>query len=288
MVHRSGGQLEEDGVPGISTLAAARAHARSLAGEDSPTARTTPSTTAIDLPEGVAAADVLWDEVIGPGGYASRALPRGAILRITDTEGDACVQLLVYDAANPAERLNVADTVKVQWQAYLGRGALLLSDMGRVLLTVVDDTSERHDCLCGSSTAAANAARYGDGLVSGPSPAARDLLCLGVAKHGLSRADVGPNVNLFKSARVAPDGALRLDGEPVPGAYVELRAELPVLVVLADSPHPIDDRPSYRATPVRCTAWCASHPDPDPCRATSPERQRAFENADEHRRVAPA
>ena len=66
--------------------------------------------------------------------------PRDAVLRIADVDGDACVQLLVFNADAPAERLNVADTVKVQWQAYLGPGALLLSDMGRVLMTIVGDT----------------------------------------------------------------------------------------------------------------------------------------------------
>jgi uncharacterized protein YcgI (DUF1989 family) len=32
--------------------------------------------------------------------------------------------VLVYNAEHPTERLNVADTVKVQWQAYLGLGSL--------------------------------------------------------------------------------------------------------------------------------------------------------------------
>ena len=63
-----------------------------------------------------------------------------------DIDGDACVQLLVHSAQRPAERLNVADTVKVQWQAYPGTGTVLLSDMGRALMTVVDDTSAHHDC----------------------------------------------------------------------------------------------------------------------------------------------
>ena len=32
-------------------------------------------------------------------------------------------------------KLNVADTIKVQWNGYLGEGKLLLSDMGRVLMS---------------------------------------------------------------------------------------------------------------------------------------------------------
>ncbi len=276
--------MEPEPQVSTSTLDSARAHARAqAAGAVAPI--TVPSTAAADLPPHVDAGEVIWDETIAVGGYASRVVPRGAIVRLTDVEGDACANVLVFDAANPVERLNVADTVKVQWQAYLGPGALLLSDMGRVLMTFVDDTSARHDCLCGCSTARANAARYGDGRVSGASPAGRDLLCLGAMKHGLGRVDVGPNVNLFKGVRVDDDGALHLDGAPAPGATVELRAETAVIIVVANAPHPLDDRPSYTGTPLRITAWRASHPEPDPFRATSPERERAFLNADELRRA---
>jgi uncharacterized protein YcgI (DUF1989 family) len=34
----------------------------------------------------------------------------------------------------------VADTIKVQWNGYLGKGKLLLSDMGRVLMSILQDT----------------------------------------------------------------------------------------------------------------------------------------------------
>jgi uncharacterized protein YcgI (DUF1989 family) len=85
-----------------------------------------------DLPTGVPADDLLWEETIAAGGYASRRLQRGARLRLIDLKGDACASLLLFNADMPTERLNVADTVKVQWNAYLGQGKLLLSDMGRV------------------------------------------------------------------------------------------------------------------------------------------------------------
>ena len=41
------------------------------------------------------------------------------MLRLADLDGDACVHVIVHNAAPTGERLNVADTVKVQWQAYL-------------------------------------------------------------------------------------------------------------------------------------------------------------------------
>jgi urea carboxylase-associated protein 2 len=267
--------------PGTSTLEQARAHARAQAAAATGAGPTVPPTAATDLPGHVDPDVVIWDEVIDGGGYASRVLPRGTVVRITDVDGDACVQLLAHVVANPAERLNVADTVKVQWQAYLGRGSLLLSDMGRVLLTLIDDTSTRHDCLCGSSNRRTNDARYGDGSVWGASPNGRDLLALAAAKHDLGRVDLPPPMNLFKGVPVAGDGALGFDGEPRPGAYVELRAEVDVLLLLALTPHPLDPRDGYTVSPIRCTAWRASRPENDPWRSSTPERARAFENTDE-------
>ena len=269
-------------MPKTSTLADARNHARSLAGTAGTAGRTIPSTAATDLPTAVDAEDVVWDERIDLGNYASSALPRGAVMRITDLEGDACIQLLVYNAANPAERINVMDTVKVQWQAYLERGALLLSDMGRVLMTVVADSSARHDCLCGCSTRRTNTARYGDGTLSGPTPSGRDLLAVAGAKHGLDRRDVAPGVNLFKGVRVDDDGALKYDGTATAQTLVEFRTEVDVIVLLANTPHPLDDRAEYTGTPARVTAWRAEPAtSDDPFRSASPERLRAFQNTDE-------
>lgn len=274
----------ESMAPPTATLAGARDHARSLAGAATDVGPTVPAASAHDVPTEAAGARILWAETIGTGDYASRRLPRGAVLRISDPLGDACVQLLVHNAQQTAERINVADTVKVQWQAYLGTGAVLLSDMGRVLMSIVADTSERHDCLCGASVRAANGRRYGDAWAGGSHPSGRDLLALGVAKFGLSRRDVAPSINLFKTVRVDDAGSLQLDGAPRPGTHVDLRAEMEVIVTLSNTPHPLDQHAEYVATPVRCIAWMPSAP-PDgdvAFRTSSPERARAFENTDEY------
>lgn len=270
-------------VPDTSTPLAARDHARSMAGARVTTMPTLPAREARDLPDGVEAERVVWDETIGPGGYASRVLARGSRLRITDVEGDACVSLLVYNAAHPVERLNVADTVKVQWNAYLGKGALLLSDMGRVLMSIAGDTSERHDTFAGCSSERTNRAKYGDGANHGPTPNARDRFLLALAKHGLGRKDVMPNVNLFKGVRIEEDGGMTLLGDPTrAGAHVELRAEMDVLVVLANTPHVLDDRAGYHATPVRLLASRGERtPEDDPIRSSTPERTRAFQNTED-------
>lgn len=249
---------------------------------------TVPPADAADLPPGVAPDDVLFDEVVAPGAATSFVVPRGGHVRFADLDGDACAGVLLHRWYRPAERLNVADTVKVQWQAYLGPGSLLLSAMGRVLAAVVEDTSGRHDCLCGTTTRARNEQRYGDGAVDGPHPNGRDRLAVVLAKHGLARRDIAPNVNLFKGVRVAPDGELVFDGEPRPGTHVTLRAELALLVSVVDVPHPLDPRSTYEVGRLRVTAWRGEPAGvDDPARAASPEATRAYLNTEQEALVCP-
>jgi urea carboxylase-associated protein 2 len=262
----------------------ARAHARAMAGTRVEAMPTVPADTATGLPKGVARESVVWDEVIAGGGYASRRLGRGARLRLTDLRGDACSSLLLFNAELPTERLNVADTIKVQWNGYLEAGRVLLSDMGRALASLLDDTAGTHDVFCGASNQASNTRKYGDGFNHGDHPNARDRFFLGAAKFGLGRKDIHPCINLFKGVRVAADGATEPKIGPfAAGRHVTLRAEMELIVVLANCPHVLDPRPRYVVTPVRATAWRgpAAPPD-DPVRNATPEGLRAFLNTEDY------
>lgn len=262
---------------------AARDHARSMAGTVVDAMPVLPP-VADDLPGGVPASDLVWEETIAAGGYATRRLARGTRLRLIDLKGDACASLLIFNAEVPSERLNVADTVKVQWNAYLGQGKLLLSDMGRVLMSLLEDSAGTHDAFCGTSNAATNAAKYGEGRNSGPYPSGRDRFLLGAAKHGLQRRDVHPCVNLFKGARIAADGTIVPQIGPfAPGRSVILRAEMDVIVVIANCPHVLDPRPAWSVSPLRATAWRGPiTPEDDPIRTATPEGLRAFLNVEDY------
>ncbi|WP_022683852.1 urea amidolyase associated protein UAAP1 [Sphingobium bisphenolivorans] len=262
---------------------AARDHARRMAGTRVEAMPVLPP-AADDLPDDVPAGDLLWEETIAAGGYATRRLARGARLRLIDLKGDACASLLIFNADMPSERLNVADTVKVQWNAYLGQGKLLLSDMGRVLMSFLSDDAGTHDAFCGTSNAAANEARYGEGRNSGAYPNGRDRLLLGAAKHGLQRRDVHPCVNLFKGARIEGDGGIAPQIGPfAPGRSLILRAEMDVIVVIANCPHVLDPRKQWTVTPLRATAWRGPvTPQDDPIRTATPEGLRAFENVEDY------
>jgi urea carboxylase-associated protein 2 len=242
-----------------------------------------PASTWPAPPEGIAPDALVWAETVAGGSYTHKVLARGTELRLTDLAGDACAHLLLYVADRPWERLNAADTVKVLWNAYITEGHLLLSDQGRVLASVVADSSGKHDALCGTSTAARNTALYGDGSPQGASPAGRELLKLAALKNGLEPRDLPPSLSFFQAVRVIADGKLEFTGSAGPGASVTLRAEQPLTVLIANVPHPVDPRPEYVSTPLEVLAWRARPTAPgDPLWDATPEGRRAFLNTADH------
>lgn len=266
-----------------ATTAGARAHARAQEGtvvEDGPTV---PAATWPSPPPGVESDRVVWAERIAGGGYGHRVLARGTTVRLTDLAGDACAHVLLYNADMPWERLNVADTVKVQWQVYPGTGQLLLSDQARVLASVAEAAPGHHDAVYGASSQARNEQRYGDGSPQGASPAGRELFVLAAAKHGLGRRDVPPSVSFFQGVRIDDTGGPRFEGSAGPGATVVLRAEMPVVLLVANAAHPLDPREDYVCTPLEVLAWRdgATMPD-DPVWSAIPEGRRAFENTHDY------
>jgi hypothetical protein len=261
------------------SVLSARDDARAQGGQSSEWMPYLPASSSPCAPSDVDPAALVWAEVIAPGGYSHKIVARGTRLRFEDPTGDACAHLVVYNALEMVERLNVADTQKIPWQAYLGAGHPLLSGDGRVLATVATDTSGRHDAFCGTSTDAWNEQKYGDSRPEGPTPSGRGLLVKAAAKHGLTRRDLPPSVSLFQGVRVGDQGQLLWQGSAGAGTYVELIAELPLLVLVANVAHPLDPRPDYVVGPLRAHAWRGTATSPgDPGFAKTPELERAYLN----------
>src|ERR1700758_463486 len=261
------------------TVALARADARAQGGRAADAMPYLPASSTPYPPPGVEPGALTWAETVAGGNYAHKVVARGTRVRLEDVTGDACAHVLVYNALEPWERLNVADTVKIPWQAYLGAGHPLLSGDGRVLATVVADDSGMHDALCGTSTARANQAKYGDSAPQGPSPSGRELFTLAAAKHGLAPRDLPPSISFFQGVRVGPDGGLAFTGSAGPGKAVELLAELPLIILIANVPHPVDPRPAYACGPLRVHAWRSRPTGPaDPRWDATPEALRYYLN----------
>ena len=225
---------------------------------------------------------MIFEETLHGGGMWSWTIRRHHTLRITDLEGGANVGLMAYNADAPVDRLNLPDTLKAQYTGKLTRGHVLMSDMGRALLSITADTCCWHDPLGGHGNAALVREKYGE---RGYQHArndwhrnAHDNFLVELAKHGLGARDLVANVNLF--SRLDTDDEGRLTFHPAnshPGASIDLRAEMNVLVILNTCQHPLDPHPAYAPKPVKLTLLKTPPPAPDDyCRNFRGENARSF------------
>jgi uncharacterized protein len=225
---------------------------------------------------------ILWEETVWPGASWSHVLKRGTALRIADIEGGANVGALFYNFECPVERYNMPDTLKAQHIARLTRGFVLYSDMGRVLCSVVEDTVGWHDPIGGCSNAALVTFKYGEARYQEHRNQChkngRDSFLVEMSKWGLGPRDLTSNVNFFSRVDVTEGGAMSYHaGNSAPGSYVELRAEMNVLIVLNTCQHPLDPNPEYAPKPVQLSISRAAPVEPDdPCRLSRPENARGF------------
>ncbi len=212
-------------------------------------------------------ADPIHVETIPGGWYWSTSLKAGDTIRIAQDAGPSAVSMIAWSATDTSERLNLPDTVKVQWTTAVGKGRVLFTDMGRVMFSVTEAASTAHDALVGGSTSATHPSQRNT----------RDNFILVAGKLGLDRRDIPSAIAFFAPLRVDADGAFQWREDlRVSGDYVELRAEMDLVVALSNCPHPLDPDPA--SAPVTVTRFRLPVAADDLCRTATAEAVRGFEN----------
>ncbi len=238
------------------------------------------STTAVDPQL------VLWEELVPGGAHWSGVLRRGTTLRLTDVKGGANVSMLFYNYGEKLERYNMADTLKGQHTAFLTKGNVCYSDMGRVMCSITQDTCGWHDTICGVSSANMVRRKYGEARYQERHNDyyrnGYDSLLNELGKYGLGKRDLVANLNLFSKVTVDDAGAMKFhEGNSREGDFIDLRFEMHALVVLSTCQHPLDPCLEYRPADVKLSAWRSGAAGVDDlCRNACPENQRAFINTE--------
>jgi uncharacterized protein len=175
---------------------------------------------------------------------------KGQTLRIEDSYGQQAIDTLFYCLDNHAERYSNQDTMREQGAAYISVGTKIMSNEGRVMLTVTADSCGRHDTAAGACSCESNTVRFGHETKY--LHACRDNFILEVSKHGMSKRDIVPNINFFMNVPIKPNGEMTIvDGISKPGDHVELVAEMDVLCVISNCPQINNPCNGFDPTPIR-------------------------------------
>jgi urea carboxylase-associated protein 1 len=197
---------------------------------------------------------VLSDVTVPARAPYSATLKAGQTMRIIDLESQQAVDALFYNAHDTTERYSAQDTLAAQSAAgqkfYLETGAVLLSNEGRAMLTITADTCGFHDTCAGACSCESNTVRFGHETKF--MHACRENFLIELGKYGLGKRDLVSNVNFFMNVPIRPDGELTVDdGVSEPGGYVDLRAEMDLLVLISNCPQVNNPCNGFTPTPIR-------------------------------------
>src|SRR6201996_7347016 len=200
--------------------------------------------------------NALHDFTVKAGDPFVHEIRQGQRVRIVDLQGNQSVDTLFYNAHDYSDRYSAQDTIRDQRNIYLTTGTRLMSNYGRVLLTIVADTCGRHDTLGGACAAESNMVRYD--ITKRYMHACRQSFMKGIQlwDRGLDKRDITSNINFFMNVPVTPEGGLTFaDGVSDAGKYVELVAEMDVLMVVSNCPQLNNPCNGYDPTPVQILIW---------------------------------
>ena len=170
----------------------------------------------------------VYSETVKAGTGWMHIVNKGQILRIVDLRGNQSVDMLLYNAGNPAER-------------YMFR--------------VVADTCGEHDTLGSGCSAEGNVIRYTDRTRYMHS--CRDTFVRNFLETpGMDKRDQTCNLNFFTKVLLDGNGRLEFaDGISGPGKYVDLLAEMDVLVLVSNCAQLNNPCNDYNPTPVEMIIW---------------------------------
>lgn len=228
--------------------------------------------------------DKQWSKTLPAGGKWSAVIGKGKLIQLTALGEGANLSMLLYNARDLTERYNMSDTLKAQHTSHLSKGHVLMSDNGFAMASLVEDELGWHDPISGYTTRQQTDMKYGvttyqelrnDWLRSGQENFAVELV-----RNGLGARDLVPVVNLFSKVSCDANGDMRFSaGHCAAGVSVTLRTEMDVLLLLSNTPHPLDPAAVYPSVPIAINIRAASPLEADDCCLNfRPENRRAFEN----------
>ncbi|MFD2213372.1 urea amidolyase associated protein UAAP1 [Metabacillus endolithicus] len=230
----------------------------------------------------------IWNKTIPAGGKWSGTIGKGKLVKFTALGKGANLSTIMYHANQLTERYNMPDTLKAQHTSHLTKGHVLMSDNGRVLTSIVEDSLGWHDSISGYTSRKETDEKYGittyqelrnNWLRSGEENFAVELV-----RNGLGVRDLVPVLNLFSKVFCDKNGDMHyVEDHCYEGATVTLRTEMDTLFIFSNTPNPLDLRNEYSSVPIQIEVFDAEPvKDDDVCVNFRPENKRAFENTWEY------
>ncbi|WP_375104352.1 DUF1989 domain-containing protein [Paenibacillus sp. RS8] len=174
-------------------------------------------------------------------------LDKGQIVRVTDVEGEQVADFAAYNAVHPNERIDPGVTIDALGKMNVLPGDILYSNQYRPLLTIIKDTVGRHDFI----NSACRPEMYEVLYNKKEHASCYNNLNEALAEFGLPAPDQHYPFNLFMNTVIDPSGKVSVE-RPLSkaGDYIELRAEMDLIIAISACPCSESVCNGYKCTPI--------------------------------------
>ena len=184
--------------------------------------------------------------LLAPETGIALTIATGDRLRVTDLEGGQVVDMAIFNATNPREKLSLSYS-RSRYQPEDGAtfypgdkllvGDVLRSTIYREMMRIVEETPEPKG-VHGVDGRMCNRHLY-DAYGLGPKDGCQEILSAAIAPHGLGPEDIPDCMDLFMDYHHDCAKGSWVIGECVskPGDYIEFEALMDCLVALSNCPY---------------------------------------------------
>jgi uncharacterized protein len=173
-------------------------------------------------------------------------LRRGQLLRVIDPYGEQVSDLAAFGRDHRVEWLSSGRTIDYNNTIFFTSGHALYSNRSRVMLTIGCDTVGRHDFLYTPCSQETFTLLYKH---DGSHPSCFENLSRCLTDFGVPPDNIPTTFNIFMNVEVASDGGLAVrPPRSKPGDYIELRAEMDLIVGLTACSAEMSN--NYRFKPI--------------------------------------
>lgn len=233
--------------------------------------------------------NVVLNEVLPSSVKWSKIIKRGQTVQLKALGENASLSAMFYNASNVAERFNSADTVKIQWNAFLEKGKVLFSEMGRVLFAITEDsTNGLLDTLGGISNDRIVKENFKEEATFESCRNAyyksdRENFLIELGKYDMGKKDLIPALNLFRKVDVKEGSQLHLNERKAnKGDVIELTAHMDVLLILSNTPHAMDKSGVYNPSDIEISIFESIPFSEEDYKDFSDEAKRGFINTNRY------
>ncbi|MGY1740085.1 MULTISPECIES: DUF1989 domain-containing protein [unclassified Blastococcus] len=185
-------------------------------------------------------------------GYGAFTMRASNVLRIVDSEGQQVADLVAFNLHDHQERLNGESTMLLNGTYNPRQGHVVYTDDCNPMFTIIDDRVGRNYPGALMCTQEMNLIRYGvPGTLN-----CRDNLTAALRPYGIGMKEIPGAFTPFMNVIHHPDGRAEIAEPPSKaGDYIDLRAEMDVLVAISACPQERNPVNGWNPTRLECVVY---------------------------------